>query len=80
MPQEATGKTGAPSDARQKPERPRDELGRPLPWGEASRLHLPFPVTAGKRFVLETLVDRTFPSPDSPGHEGGLNVRWEFVE
>ena len=41
MPQEATGKTGAPSDARQKPERPRDELGRPLPWGEASRLHLP---------------------------------------
>jgi hypothetical protein len=41
MPQEATGKTGVPSDARQKPERPRDELGRPLPWGEASSLHLP---------------------------------------
>ena len=41
MPQEATGKTGVPSDARQKPERPRDELGRPLPWGEASMLHLP---------------------------------------
>ncbi|MEP6759160.1 MAG: DUF309 domain-containing protein [Actinomycetota bacterium] len=41
MPQEATGKTGAPSEARQKPERPRDELGRPLAWGEASRLHLP---------------------------------------
>jgi predicted metal-dependent hydrolase len=41
MPQEATGKTGAPSDTRQKPERPRDELGRPLPWGDATRLHLP---------------------------------------
>ena len=33
MPQEATGKTGVPSETRQKPERPRDELGRPLPWG-----------------------------------------------
>ena len=41
MPQEATGKTGIPSDARQKPERPRDELGRPLPWGEPTRIHLP---------------------------------------
>ena len=41
MPQEATGKTGAPSDTRQKPERPRDELGRPLPWGDETRLRLP---------------------------------------
>ena len=41
MPQEATGKTGVPSDERQKPERPRDELGRPLPWGEETRLALP---------------------------------------
>src|SRR3954466_9886819 len=41
MPQEATGKTGVPSDTRQKPERPRDELGRPLPWSEATRLPLP---------------------------------------
>jgi predicted metal-dependent hydrolase len=41
MPQEATGKTGVPSDTRQKPERPRDELGRPLAWGDESRLHLP---------------------------------------
>jgi len=41
MPQEATGKTGVPSDERQKPERPRDELGRPLPWSEPTRLHLP---------------------------------------
>jgi hypothetical protein len=41
MPKEATGKTGAPSQARAKPERPRDELGRPLPWDADSRLHLP---------------------------------------
>ena len=41
MPQEASGKTGVPSDGRLKPERPRDELGRPLPWGEQTRLHLP---------------------------------------
>jgi predicted metal-dependent hydrolase len=41
MPQEATGKTGVPSDTRQKPERPRDELGRPLAWGDETRLHLP---------------------------------------
>jgi hypothetical protein len=41
MPTEATGKTGVPSQTRQKPERPRDELGRPLPWDAENRLHLP---------------------------------------
>ena len=41
MPQEATGKTGVPSETRQKPERPRDALGRPLPWGAENLLHLP---------------------------------------
>ena len=41
MPQEATGKTGAPSEKRQKPSRPRDPLGRPLPWSEATQLQLP---------------------------------------
>ena len=41
MPEEATGKTGVPSEERQKPERPRDELGRPLPWGAETRLALP---------------------------------------
>src|SRR5262245_7611639 len=41
MPQEATGKTGVPSERRQKPERPRDELGRPLPWEAEDLLHLP---------------------------------------
>jgi uncharacterized protein len=40
MPEEATGKTGLPTDRRNKPERPRDELGRPQPWGAENRLHL----------------------------------------
>jgi uncharacterized protein len=40
MPEEATGKTGLPTDRRKKPERPRDELGRPQPWDAANRLHL----------------------------------------
>jgi hypothetical protein len=41
MPEEATGKTGVPTPERAKPERPRDELGRPLPWDQPTRLHLP---------------------------------------
>jgi uncharacterized protein len=36
----ATGKTGTPTESRNKPERPRDRLGRPLPWGAESDLHL----------------------------------------
>ena len=41
MPEEATGKTGVPSPTRLKPERPRDRLGRPLPWDAEPELHLP---------------------------------------
>lgn len=41
MPQEATGKTGVPREERLKPERPRDRLGRPLPWDATSELELP---------------------------------------
>lgn len=41
MPEEATGKTGVPSQKRQKPERPRDDLGRPLPWDAENTLELP---------------------------------------
>jgi len=41
VPEEATGKTGVPSEARQKPERPRDRLGRPLDWDLPTQLHLP---------------------------------------
>ena len=37
---EATGKTGKPTPKRNKPERPRDELGRPLPWQAEARLHM----------------------------------------
>jgi uncharacterized protein len=40
MPDEATGKTGVPTERRNKPERPRDELGRPQPWGAENRLEL----------------------------------------
>jgi uncharacterized protein len=40
MPDEATGKTGLPTERRNKPERPRDELGRPQPWDAENRLHL----------------------------------------
>jgi hypothetical protein len=37
---EAKGKTGKPSEDRLKPERPRDELGRPQPWDAENRLEL----------------------------------------
>lgn len=40
MPEEATGKTGMPSAKRQKPERPRDSLGRPLGWDATNELEL----------------------------------------
>jgi uncharacterized protein len=38
--EEAKGKTGKPREQRLKPERPRDELGRPQPWGAENRLEL----------------------------------------
>jgi hypothetical protein len=41
MPQEAVGKTGVPSETRQKRERPRDRLGRPKAWDAEPELHLP---------------------------------------
>jgi hypothetical protein len=40
MREEATGKTGAPTETRQKPERPRDRLGRPLAWDAENELEL----------------------------------------
>jgi O-antigen ligase len=36
-------------------------------------------VEAAKRFVLEARVDRTFAAADTPGREGGLTVRWDFL-
>ena len=62
MPQEATGKTGVPSEERQKPQRPRDELGRPLPWEEPTRLRLPdfdsLSVDENDRLAREFLAER----------------------
>ena len=64
MPEEATGKTGVPSDTRQKPERPRDELGRPLPWGDETRLPLPnfdaMSIEENDRAARKFLADRNF--------------------
>ena len=37
---EARGKTGKPTETRNKPERPRDRLGRPLPWEAEGELVL----------------------------------------
>jgi hypothetical protein len=41
MPEEAVGKTGIPSEKRQKAARPRDRLGRPQAWGAENQLHMP---------------------------------------
>jgi hypothetical protein len=40
MAQEARGKTGRPTGTRNKPERPRDHLGRPQPWDAPDTLEL----------------------------------------
>lgn len=40
MAREATGKTGKPTETRNKPSRPRDHLGRPQPWEATNTLHL----------------------------------------
>jgi hypothetical protein len=40
MAREARGKTGKPSETRNKPQRPRDHLGRPQPWGTPNTLEL----------------------------------------
>src|SRR3954463_684191 len=64
MPEEASGKTGVPSQTRQKPERPRDELGRPLPWDAETRLRLPnfdaMSIEENDRAARQFLVDRNF--------------------
>jgi hypothetical protein len=40
VPEEAQGKTGKPTGSRNKPERPRDHLGRPQPWDSSNALEL----------------------------------------
>jgi len=64
MPEEATGKTGLPSERRQKQERPRDELGRPLAHDAVNLLHLPdfdsFPMQENDRLGRGLLRQRNY--------------------
>src|SRR6266699_2804318 len=64
MPEEATGKTGVPSERRQKPERPRDELGRPLAHDAVNLLHLPdfdaLPMEENDRLGRDLLRQRNY--------------------
>ena len=72
MREEATGKTGQPQPERLKPERPRDELGRPQPWDAENRLHLPdfdaFPLEENHRLGIEML---------RSGNYFGAHEAWE---
>jgi predicted metal-dependent hydrolase len=60
---------GGRPEAAGKPERPRDELGRPLPWDEPTRLHLAefdsLSVDENHRLGIEYFDDRQF----FPAHE-----------
>jgi uncharacterized protein len=70
MPKVPEGKTGLPSERRQKPERPRDLLGRPQPWDAPNQLEMPdFDVLSleenhelGRRFTRER---RFFPAHEA---------------
>jgi hypothetical protein len=64
MPKEATGKTGVPSPSRNKPERPRDRLGRPLAWDAEPQL------------VLDNYDDLTMEDNDRLGREAVVAGRW----
>ena len=58
------GKTGVPSERRRKPERPRDELGRPLAHDAVNLLHLPdfdsFPMEENDRLGRDLLRRRNY--------------------
>jgi hypothetical protein len=64
MPKEATGKTGVPSPSRNKQERPRDRLGRPLAWDAEPEL------------VLENYDDLSMEDNDRLGREAVAAGRW----
>jgi DUF309 family protein family protein len=64
MPEEATGKTGVPSPTRNKPERPRDRLGRPLAWDAEHEL------------VLDDYDARSMEDNDRLGREAVQEGRW----
>jgi uncharacterized protein len=70
MAQEARGKTGRPTEGRNKPERPRDHLGRPQPWGAESTLRLEdydaLPIEENHRLGREHLnAGRYFPAHEA---------------
>ena len=67
---EATGRTGKPQSKRLKPERPRDELGRPQPWDSENRLHLEdfdaLPIEENHRLGIEHFqAGRYFPAHEA---------------
>ncbi len=70
MPQEARGKTGRPTEGRNKPERPRDHLGRPQPWDAEGTLRLEdydsLPIEENHRLGREHLnAGRYFPAHEA---------------
>lgn len=69
MPDEARGKTGRPTPRRNKPERPRDHLGRPQPWNAPNTLVLEdydnLPIEQNHRLGREHFNQRRF----FPAHE-----------
>lgn len=70
MAEEARGKTGRPTEGRNKPERPRDHLGRPQPWGARNTLHLEdfdaLPLEENHRLAREHLnAGRFFPAHEA---------------
>jgi hypothetical protein len=64
MPKEATGKTGVPSQTRNKQERPRDHLGRPLAWDAEGEL------------VMENYDELSMEDNDRLGREAVAAGRW----
>jgi Domain of unknown function (DUF309) len=64
MPKEATGKTGVPSQTRNKQERPRDRLGRPLAWDAEGEL------------VMEDYDELSMEDNDRLGREAVAAGRW----
>lgn len=70
MPEEATGKTGKPTESRNKPQRPRDALGRPQPWDAPNALELEdydkLPLEENHRLGCEHLnAGRYFPAHEA---------------
>ena len=70
MREEARGKVGKPTETRNKPERPRDHLGRPQPWDAEGTLVLEdydtLPIEENHRLGREHLnAGRYFPAHEA---------------